>query len=100
MNTTPRNEEKYHEIEKILTDFKNGATYSDSIEKVQNMFTTERTALIEEIERVAQFAYERLAFADYPHCETVYADTKAVHEVTKRIRDLKSHLESGNEETK
>lgn len=27
----------YHAIEKILTDFKNGATYSDSIEKMEKL---------------------------------------------------------------
>lgn len=30
-------EESYHPIEKVLTDFKNGATYSDSIEKIQTI---------------------------------------------------------------
>lgn len=28
----------YHEIERILTKFKNGATYSDSIEQIQMLF--------------------------------------------------------------
>ncbi len=54
--------------------------------------TEEERDLREEIERVAQFAYERLAFADYPHCETVYADTAKVHEVTNKIRALKDTI--------
>ncbi len=33
---------QYHAIEKILTDFKNGATYSDSIEKVQNLLAAKK----------------------------------------------------------
>lgn len=42
-------EEKYHEIERILNDFKNGATYSDSIEKVQALFAEKDEALLEQI---------------------------------------------------
>src|SRR5690242_11131780 len=28
---------QYHDIERVLNDFKNGATYSDSIERMQNI---------------------------------------------------------------
>jgi hypothetical protein len=48
----------------------------------------------EEIERVAQFAFERLCFADYPTCETVYANTDKFHEVISRIRSLTSRESS------
>lgn len=38
---------EYHKIEKILTEFKNGATYSDSIEKMQEVNSRITKAIVE-----------------------------------------------------
>lgn len=70
----------------------NEREYAEMISFIHSTITSalqqEKRKQNEEIERVAQFAYERLAFFDYPHCETVYANTDGVHEVIKRIRAL------------
>jgi len=56
-------EENYHEIEKILTDFKNGATYSDSIEKIQKLSLSR---LIAEIIKMAEeMKFEMNVYADF-----------------------------------
>ena len=47
LKITKKIETKYHNIEKILTDFKNGATYSDSIEKVQDILSSQITELLQ-----------------------------------------------------
>lgn len=42
-------ERAYHPIEKILTDFKNGATYSDSIDAIADFWLAERKSEKEEL---------------------------------------------------
>lgn len=37
---------QYHTIEKILTEFKNGATYSDTIEKIESLLTAQTTEFV------------------------------------------------------
>lgn len=48
----------YRGIEKELTNFKNGETYSSSIDKIQEIFTTELKTLLEKVERMKKYHKE------------------------------------------
>lgn len=41
--------EAYHDIERVLNDFKNGATYSDSIDRIQSIIALARAETLEEV---------------------------------------------------
>lgn len=43
-------EGSYHAIERVLNDFKNGATYSDSIEKIQAFLSSTLSTLVKKME--------------------------------------------------
>lgn len=45
------NEQAYREFEKILNDFRNGATYSDSIEKCQAFLLSAMNGQLESIKK-------------------------------------------------
>ena len=53
--------EKYHQIEKILTDFKNGETYSTSIDKINLLLLEEREKALRE---VLEIVGERIKLSD------------------------------------
>lgn len=49
-------EKTYHEIERVLNNFKNGQTYSNSIEQIQDIFLAQFDAMLaEDIEKIESY---------------------------------------------
>lgn len=76
----------YHTIEKILTEFKNGATYSDSIEKIESLLTAQTT---EFVEKLNQLKFTVLG-TNYPEGDDVLEAAKNI--LNARIDSLTKDL--------